>query len=71
MLLSMGNDLRDNCAWLQAQDTCELFFDDVRLSEEHVLGKANHGFYYLMQELPQERLLIAVRASRTVRLKKT
>lgn len=41
------------------QDTAELFFDDVRLPASAVLGKPNKGFYYLMQELPQERLLIA------------
>lgn len=44
---------------LKAQDTSELFFDSVRVSKDHLLGKENHGFYYLMQELPQERLLIA------------
>ena len=40
------------------QDTAELFFDDVRLGQEHLLGKEGHGFKYLMTELPQERLLI-------------
>lgn len=44
---------------LKAQDTAELFFEDVRLPKSALLGKENHGFYYLMQELPQERLLIA------------
>lgn len=44
---------------LKAQDTCELFFDDVRLPSSAVLGELNKGFYYLMQELPQERMLIA------------
>ena len=41
------------------QDTAELFFEDVRLPSSALLGKANNGFYYLMQELPQERLIIA------------
>ena len=41
------------------QDTSELFFEDVRLPSSALLGEANKGFYYLMQELPQERLLIA------------
>lgn len=41
------------------QDTAELFFDDVRLPASALLGKENRGFYYLMNELPQERLLIA------------
>eukprot|EP00914_Ancora_sagittata_P001275 GHVO01003338.1.p1 GENE.GHVO01003338.1~~GHVO01003338.1.p1 ORF type:complete len:447 (+),score=69.14 GHVO01003338.1:122-1462(+) len=44
---------------MKAQDTAELFFDDVRLPQSAVLGEANKGFYYLMQELPQERILIA------------
>ncbi|XP_013409660.1 long-chain specific acyl-CoA dehydrogenase, mitochondrial [Lingula anatina] len=43
----------------KAQDTAELFFEDVRIPKENLLGEANKGFYYLMQELPQERLLIA------------
>lgn len=44
---------------LSLQDTSELFFDDVRLPQSAVLGEVNKGFYYLMQELPQERILIA------------
>ncbi|XP_012872523.1 PREDICTED: long-chain specific acyl-CoA dehydrogenase, mitochondrial [Dipodomys ordii] len=44
---------------LKAQDTAELFFEDVRLPAGALLGEENKGFYYLMQELPQERLLIA------------
>ncbi|XP_030883094.1 long-chain specific acyl-CoA dehydrogenase, mitochondrial isoform X2 [Leptonychotes weddellii] len=44
---------------LKAQDTAELFFEDVRLPASTLLGEENKGFYYLMQELPQERLLIA------------
>ncbi|XP_028663926.2 long-chain specific acyl-CoA dehydrogenase, mitochondrial [Erpetoichthys calabaricus] len=44
---------------LKAQDTSELFFEDVRLPAESLLGEPNKGFYYLMNELPQERLLIA------------
>ncbi|CAL1545006.1 unnamed protein product [Lymnaea stagnalis] len=45
---------------LKAQDTAELFFEDVRLPKSALLGDENKGFYYLMNELPQERLLIAV-----------
>ncbi|XP_068204157.1 long-chain specific acyl-CoA dehydrogenase, mitochondrial-like isoform X2 [Palaemon carinicauda] len=45
---------------MKAQDTAELFFDDVRLPSSALLGKENHGFYYLMNELPQERLLIGI-----------
>ncbi|KAM9663450.1 long-chain specific acyl-CoA dehydrogenase, mitochondrial isoform 1-T1 [Trichechus inunguis] len=44
---------------LKAQDTAELFFEDVRLPANALLGEENKGFYYLMKELPQERLLIA------------
>ena len=44
---------------MKAQDTCELFFEDVRLPGSALLGEENKGFMYLMKELPQERLLIA------------
>ncbi|KAL7369824.1 hypothetical protein ABVT39_009804 [Epinephelus coioides] len=44
---------------LKAQDTAELFFEDVRLPASALLGGLNKGFYYLMNELPQERLAIA------------
>ena len=47
---------------LKAQDTSELFFQDVRVPKENVLGDVGKGFYYLMSELPQERLSIAVSA---------
>ncbi|KAL3835770.1 hypothetical protein ACJMK2_021251 [Sinanodonta woodiana] len=43
----------------KAQDTAELYFEDVHLPASALLGEANKGFYYLMQELPQERLIIA------------
>nr|XP_053655570.1 long-chain specific acyl-CoA dehydrogenase, mitochondrial-like [Cherax quadricarinatus] len=43
-----------------SEDTAELFFEDVRLPASALLGKENHGFYYLMNELPQERLLIGI-----------
>ena len=41
-------------------DTAELFFEDVRLSEEHVLGELGGGFIAMMQKLPQERLGCAI-----------
>jgi alkylation response protein AidB-like acyl-CoA dehydrogenase len=47
---------------MKAQDTSELFFSDVQLTDDNILGGAamkNKGFYQLMKELPQERLLIA------------
>jgi acyl-CoA dehydrogenase len=43
-------------------DTSELFFDDVRVPITNCLGMENHGFIYLMSQLPQERLSIAVGA---------
>ena len=46
-----------------AADTGELFFDDVRVPVTNRLGEENQGFAYLMQELPQERLLIAIYAA--------
>ena len=45
---------------MKAQDTSELFFQDVRLPADGLLGEEGKGFIYLMQELPQERLGIAV-----------
>ncbi|MBP8294424.1 MAG: acyl-CoA dehydrogenase family protein [Caldilineaceae bacterium] len=47
---------------LKAQDTAELFFDNVRVPVTNLLGEEGKGFYYLMQRLPQERLDIAVTA---------
>ncbi|MFQ5348606.1 MAG: acyl-CoA dehydrogenase family protein, partial [Rhodothalassiaceae bacterium] len=47
----------------KASDTAELFFDDVRVPLDNRLGEENAGFIYLMQELPQERLVIAVAAA--------
>jgi len=46
---------------LDAQDTAELFFDDMKVPADALLGtEPGHGFIQLMQELPQERLNIAV-----------
>lgn len=48
---------------LKAQDTSELFFDDVRVPTANLLGtEEGKGFIQLMQQLPQERLIIAVQA---------
>jgi len=47
---------------LKAQDTAELFLDNVRVPTANLLGAAGQGFGYLMQNLPQERLCIAVTA---------
>jgi len=46
---------------MDAQDTSELFFDDVVVPADHLLGgQEGMGFFQLMQELPQERLIVAV-----------
>ena len=45
---------------LHGQDTAELFFEDVRVPASALLGGENKGFYQLMEQLPQERLLIGV-----------
>ncbi len=47
---------------MKAQDTSELFFQDVRVPAENLIGKEGAGFQYLMQELPQERLLVGISA---------
>lgn len=47
---------------MKAQDTSELFFQDVRVPADALLGEEGHGFIYLMQELAQERLSIALNA---------
>ncbi len=47
---------------MDAADTSELFFNDVRVPMTNCLGEEGHGFIYLMSELPQERLSIAVSA---------
>jgi acyl-CoA dehydrogenase len=49
----------------KAQDTAELFFDDVKVPVSAVLGEENGGWKVLMSELVQERLLVAVRAAAT------
>ena len=48
---------------LDAQDTAELSFTDVQVPAENLLGEEGMGFIYLMQNLPQERLNIAVMAA--------
>ncbi|AZS80892.1 acyl-CoA dehydrogenase [Achromobacter spanius] len=52
----------------KSQDTTELFFDDVRVPVGNLLGEEpGRGFAQLMQQLPRERLLIAVGAVATMR----
>src|SRR5699024_8743755 len=52
---------------LKAQDTAELFFDNVRVPAANLLGEEGRGFIYLMEKLPQERLSISVVAAAATR----
>ena len=45
---------------LKSQDTCELFFNNVKVPRENLLGELNRGFYHLMHFLAEERLIGAV-----------
>jgi acyl-CoA dehydrogenase len=47
---------------LHANDTAELFFDDARVPAADLLGQEGAGFFQMMQQLPQERLVIGVAA---------
>jgi len=46
----------------KAQDTAELYFEDVRVPVANLFGEEGRGFYYLMRQLAQERLSVAVLA---------
>ncbi|ENU07878.1 acyl-CoA dehydrogenase family protein [Acinetobacter calcoaceticus] len=52
---------------LHSQDTSELFFDNVKVPKNQLLGQAGQGFAYLMQELPRERTAIASTAIGAIR----
>lgn len=52
---------------LHSQDTSELFFDNVKVPKDQLLGQAGQGFHYLMQELPRERTAIAATALGAIR----
>lgn len=47
---------------LKESDTCELFFEDVKVPKDHIIGEEGMGFIYMMKELPRERLTIAIQA---------
>ena len=44
---------------MHAQDTAELFFSNVKVPADNVLGEEGKGFFHLMRQLPMERLSIA------------
>lgn len=47
---------------MKAQDTCELFFDNVKVPKENLLGEEGQGFKIMMTELARERLSVALTA---------
>lgn len=47
---------------MKAQDTCELFFDNVKVPKENLLGEEGQGFKIMMTELARERLSVALAA---------
>ncbi len=52
---------------MHAQDTAELFFNDVKVPKENILGEVGQGFYYLMKNLAEERLISAASYTATAR----
>lgn len=49
-----------------AQDTVEMFFDDVRVPAGQLLGEQNTGFFQLMNQLPRERLVLGYFCARAI-----
>ena len=47
---------------MHSQDTAELHFTDCRVPAANLLGKEGNGFYYMMEKLQQERLVVAIGA---------
>ncbi|MBP1971281.1 acyl-CoA dehydrogenase [Virgibacillus natechei] len=45
-----------------SNDTCELIFEDARVPASNLLGESGKGFYYLMEKLQQERLMVAIQS---------
>lgn len=63
---SRGRNLRK--IGQHGQDTCELFYSDVRVPRTNLIGEEGTGFFQLMTQLPQERLAIALAAAATIEL---
>jgi acyl-CoA dehydrogenase len=53
---------------LHSQDTAELLFEDAKVPASNLLGEEGKGFYYLMQQLQQERLVVAITAKTAARV---
>lgn len=51
-----------------ASDTAEIFFDDCRVPAANLIGKENHGFYYIMDNFQNERLQVSVMANMTAQI---
>ncbi|MFY8082618.1 MAG: acyl-CoA dehydrogenase family protein [Rubrivivax sp.] len=61
-LSGFGRGRRLEKMGLHAQDTSELFFEDLCVGADALLGEEGRGFVQLMEQLPQERLLVAIAA---------
>lgn len=51
---------------IKESDTCELFFENVKVPKGNLLGEEGKGFIYMMSELPRERLTVAITSIGTV-----
>lgn len=55
----------ENKLGMHSSDTAQLFFDGCKVPKENLLGKENMGFYYLMNNIQEERLMAAVMGTYT------
>jgi acyl-CoA dehydrogenase len=63
---SVSDKLKKTGWW--ASDTAQIFFDDCRVPAENLLGEENKGFYAIMENFQDERLVLAVMANMTAQL---